>query len=67
MTTMSNQVNDELFDRAMEIAEECTNTMIGAEIELAIAMNDLYKAQELIVEAEQYLRYIETISGSERL
>jgi hypothetical protein len=62
---MSNNVNTEIIERALEASEEATNTMLGAQLEMAIARNDLEAMQELTRAVERHLMYLETIRDSE--
>jgi hypothetical protein len=62
---MSNNVNTEIIERAREASEEATNTMLGAQLEMAIARNDLEAMQELTRAVERHLTYLDTIRDSE--
>ena len=62
---MSNIINDLIIDRAREVMEECTNTMIESQLERAIADGDLELVQTLTIAAERHLEYLETINDSE--
>lgn len=62
---MSNQWNDTIRERARDLAEECTNSSLGAQLDKAIQADDLDLMRLLTHEAEQHLTYIETINDSE--
>lgn len=62
---MSNTTNDLIRDRARELSEECTNSMLGAQLDKAIQADDLDEMRVLSINVEQHLTYIETINDSE--
>ena len=53
---MSNNVNTELVERAFELAEECTGTVMGGQLEYAARHSNLEHLYALVVQAEEYLR-----------
>jgi hypothetical protein len=62
---MSNNVNDTIRERAREAAEECTNSVLGAQLDKAIMQDDLELMQSLTRAAERHFTYLETIKDSE--
>lgn len=62
---MSNNVNTDLIERAMELSEECTNSALGGQLDYAIKHKDMDHLYTLVKMAEQHLTYIETINDSE--
>ena len=62
---MSNQSNDLIRERARELSEECTNSMLGAQLDRAIEADDLDEMRVLSTNVEQHLTYIETVNDSE--
>ena len=54
---MSHQVNTDIMERAYELAEECTNSSIGAQLLAELnTTKDLERLQELSRIAENELR-----------
>jgi hypothetical protein len=62
---MSNHINDQIRERALEASEECTNSMLGDQLDRAIESDDLELMQTLTSAAERHLLYIDTINDSE--
>ena len=62
---MSNQVNDNIRERAREASEEATNSVLGAQLDRAIELDDLEAMWVLTQAVERHLQYIETINDSE--
>lgn len=62
---MSNQVNDNIRERAREASEEATNSVLGAQLDRAIELDDLELMRELTSAIERHMTYIETINDSE--
>ena len=59
---MSNQVNQDIRERAMEVAEEATNSMLGAQLEDAIKHDDLERMQSLTLAVERHLNFMELLN-----
>jgi hypothetical protein len=62
---MSDNSNTNIRERAREAAEECTNTVLGAQLERAIADDDLELMQSLTRAAERHFAYLETVNDSD--
>ena len=62
---MSSTWNDTIRENAREMAEECTNSSLGAQLDRAIQADDLDLMRLLTHEAQQHLTYIETVNNSE--
>jgi len=62
---MSNNVNDNIRERAREASEECVNSVLGAQLDKAIEADDLELMHSLTQAAERHFRYLETINDSE--
>lgn len=59
---MSNNTNTNLIERALELAEECTGTVMGAQLEYAAKHSNLEYLYELVVRAENYLNEFRWLS-----
>jgi hypothetical protein len=62
---VSNTINDIIRERAKEAAEQATNSMLGAQLDKAIAADDLDLMRELTHNVEAHELYIETVNDSE--
>ena len=61
---MSHPVNDNLIERAYEVMEECHGSILGQQIYdmLRKKSPDLEHLYSVVAQAEEYLRYYETVS-----
>jgi len=63
---MSNSSNDIIRERARDASEECTNSVLGAQLDRAIEADDLEAMRELTLAAERHFDYLETINDEVR-
>ena len=59
---MSNNVNTELIERAKELSEECTNSVLGGQLDYAMKRNDMEHLYTLVQAAERHLQYMDLLS-----
>lgn len=59
---MSNQVNDNIRERAREASEEATNSVLGAQLDRAIELDDLELMRELTSAIERHLNYVDNLT-----
>ena len=62
---MSNNVNTELLEKAWYWSEECTNTSLGDQIDLALSTKDLDYLAVLVKQAEDYHKIMDERIGDE--
>ena len=60
---MSNQTNTDILERAREMVEECTNSMLGDQLQNALdeRPQNLDRIQNLTLACERHLVFAETI------
>lgn len=60
---MSNSINDTILERAKEVVEECTNSMLGDQLQNALneLPQDLDRIQNLTHACERHLQWADTI------
>lgn len=58
---MSNMVNNQIRERAIEAAENCTNSMLGSQLNRAIEDDDLELMQTYTQAAERHHNYLATV------
>lgn len=63
---MSNQVNDNIRERAKEASEEATNSVLGAQLDRAIELDDLELMRELTSAVERHLNYVDNLNDEVR-
>jgi hypothetical protein len=59
---MSKESNTILLERAAELAEECTNSVLGGQLEYAMKRSDMEHLYELVHQTENYLQYVELMN-----
>jgi hypothetical protein len=59
---MSNTVNTSIYERAYEMAEECTNSVLGGQLEQAIDTGNLEEILTATKACEDYLTYQESLN-----
>ena len=60
---MSNQTNTDILERAGELAEECTNSMLGDQLDNALneKPQDLERIQSLSGACERHLEFVDRL------
>lgn len=59
---MSDNINTNLIERAWELAEECTGTAMGAQLEYAAKHSNLEHLYKLVRQAENHLNEFRWLS-----
>ena len=58
---MSHNVNTELIERAVELSEECTNSVLGGQLDYAIKRSDMEHLYALVQAAERHLNFMDLL------